>query len=52
MAEWLAMGGYAKYVWPSYAVFMLALVGSWAWAGLRGRSIRKKIHQQQTERAQ
>ena len=25
MAEFLAMGGYAGYVWPAYAVFFLVL---------------------------
>ncbi|MEO7063283.1 MAG: heme exporter protein CcmD [Dokdonella sp.] len=25
MAEFLAMGGYAGYVWPSYAVFFIVL---------------------------
>lgn len=25
MAEFLAMGGYGAYVWPSYAVFVIVL---------------------------
>ena len=27
MAEFFAMGGYAAFVWPSYAVTILALIG-------------------------
>jgi len=27
MAEYLAMGGYAAFVWPSYGVAILALAG-------------------------
>jgi len=27
MAEYLAMGGYAAFVWPAYGVTLLALVG-------------------------
>ncbi len=32
--EWLAMGGYAWYVWPSYAAGLLILVLN-AWLPLR-----------------
>jgi heme exporter protein CcmD len=35
--EWLAMGGYAAYVWASYALAFAALAGQAvaAWARLR-----------------
>ena len=29
MNEFLAMGGYAAYVWPAYGVAALILVGLW-----------------------
>jgi heme exporter protein D len=37
MAEFLAMGGYAAYVWPAFAVTVLVLGGlAWhAWATRR-----------------
>lgn len=37
MSEFLAMGGYAAYVWPAYAVAALILIGLLAvtWTGLR-----------------
>lgn len=25
MTEWLAMGGYGAYVWPSYGIFLLII---------------------------
>lgn len=25
MSEWLQMGGYAAYVWPSYGIFLIIL---------------------------
>jgi heme exporter protein D len=35
VAHWLAMGGYAEYVWPAYGVAALVLGGlavhSWRW---------------------
>ncbi|MGH8164356.1 MAG: heme exporter protein CcmD, partial [Rhodanobacteraceae bacterium] len=29
MHDWIAMGGYAMYVWPAYAVFFLVLIIDW-----------------------
>ncbi|MFO1506187.1 MAG: heme exporter protein CcmD [Lysobacterales bacterium] len=29
MSEFFAMGGYASYVWPAYAVFFLVLAWDW-----------------------
>ena len=39
MSDFLAMGGYAAYVWPAYAVAMAMLVGTLVatLAGLRRR---------------
>ena len=32
MMEFLEMGGYARYVWPSYAIVFAAIVLSVVWA--------------------
>ena len=32
MSDFLAMGGYAQYVWPSYAVVLAAIVLNVWWA--------------------
>ncbi len=48
MQEFLDMGGYARYVWPSYGLFLLMLLGSWGTAIHRGRQIRRKIAQYDT----
>jgi heme exporter protein D len=32
MSEFFAMGGYAKYVWPSYALVVGAIVLNIVWA--------------------
>ena len=43
MNEFLSMGGYAVYVWPSYGLFLLAVLGGWGTAAWRGRQIRLAI---------
>jgi heme exporter protein D len=37
LADWLAMGGYAAFVWPAYAVAAIALGGlsAHSWRGHR-----------------
>lgn len=50
MMEWLSMGGYAGYVWPSYAVFLLVVVGGWLMAIRRGRKIRHEIRKYHTRK--
>ncbi len=37
MAEFFAMGGYAVFIWPSYAVAFGVMAGllAWAWIGAR-----------------
>ncbi len=47
MSDWLAMGGYAQFVWPSYAVFLLVVLGGWWQAARRGRRIRRDIRDYQ-----
>jgi heme exporter protein D len=32
MKEFLAMGGYAQYVWPSYAIVLAAILLNIVWA--------------------
>ncbi|MBS0431391.1 MAG: heme exporter protein CcmD [Proteobacteria bacterium] len=55
MHDWLAMGGYAQYVWPAYAVFFL--VFAWDWLAprfrrgrllkeLRGRLARERVRRE------
>ena len=51
MMEWFAMGGYAQFVWPSYAVYLLSVLGAWAWAVWRGRRIRQRIRQYLSEQS-
>ena len=43
MNEFFAMGGYAIYVWPSYGLFFLLLIGNWGTAWRRDRRIRRRI---------
>jgi len=38
-----AMGGYAAFVWPAYAVATAVLVGLAAEAGLRARARRREL---------
>ncbi|MEO8804112.1 MAG: heme exporter protein CcmD [Rudaea sp.] len=48
MSEFFAMGGYAAYVWPSYAIFFIVLLLD-AVAPLRQRS---RVLREQRRRAQ
>ncbi|MEX0645918.1 MAG: heme exporter protein CcmD [Parvularculaceae bacterium] len=43
MNEFLAMGGYAAYVWPAYGVSALAILGLAVAIWRRGRSLRKRL---------
>lgn len=45
MSDWLSMGGYARFVWPSFGVFLLSVLGGWAWAAWRGHRIRQQIRE-------
>ncbi len=43
MSEFLAMGGYGQYVWPAYAISLLA-IGSLAFAvWRRGRRLKRRL---------
>ena len=37
MNHFLAMGGYAAYVWPAYAVFFIVLIADFLAPGIRRR---------------
>ena len=43
MTQWLAMGGYAIYVWPAYAVFIAVLAWDWFAPVLRRRRITREL---------
>jgi heme exporter protein D len=43
MAEFLAMGGYATYVWTAFAVTTVVLVGNLVGARLRYSSTRRRL---------
>ncbi len=49
MQEFFSMGGYAAYVWPSYALFLLVLFGNLGTALYQSRQIRRAIQQQGRE---
>jgi heme exporter protein D len=43
MAHWLAMGGYAIYLWPAYAVFFIVLAWDWLAPALRRRRLTREL---------
>jgi heme exporter protein D len=43
MNEFLAMGGYASYVWPSFGISLLVLVGAAAWTFARLARARRRL---------
>lgn len=43
MNAFLAMGGYAAYVWPAYAVFLLVLLADFLSPLLRRRRILREL---------
>ncbi len=43
MTHWLAMGGYAKYVWPAYAVFFSVLAWDWLAPALKRRRVTRAL---------
>lgn len=56
MSAFLAMGGYAIYVWPAFAVFFLVLLVDYIAPGFRRRrtlrEVRAKLKRQQTRGSQ
>lgn len=47
MHAFLAMGGYAAYVWPAYAVFFLVLLIDWLAPGFRRRRLLRELRARQ-----
>jgi len=45
MSEFLSMGGHGAYIWPSYAVFLLALIGDALAPRLRLRRVQRELAQ-------
>ena len=43
LREFLAMGGYAAYVWPAYAVFIVVLVADWLAPAFRRRRLLREL---------
>ena len=43
MHEFFAMGGYAMYVWPAYAVFFVVLAWDWIAPVLRRRQLLSEL---------
>jgi heme exporter protein D len=43
LREFLAMGGYAAYVWPAYAVFILVLLADWLAPAFRRRRLLREL---------
>ncbi len=56
MSAFLAMGGYAIYVWPSFAIFFAVLLADYIAPGFRRRrtlrEVSAKLKRQQTRGVQ
>jgi heme exporter protein D len=50
LAHWIAMGGYAAFVWPAYAV-AFAVLGGLAWHSRRAHRISETMLGRLTRRA-
>ena len=51
MEQFLAMGGYAAYVWPAYTISLLVLAGAVAWTVTTERRMRRRLAQLEGPRA-
>lgn len=43
LQSFLAMGGYAAYVWPAYALFFAVLAADWLAPALRRRRLLREL---------
>jgi heme exporter protein D len=50
LEQFLAMGGYAAYVWPSYGVSALLIGGLIAWSMAANARARKTVERLEAER--
>ena len=48
-SEFFAMGGYAAFVWPSYAIALVLLVINAALPALRERALRASLRRHERE---
>ena len=51
LGAFLAMGGYAVYVWPSVLLFLAVILGDWLLTARRGRAALERARQRIAERA-
>ena len=55
MSQFFAMGGYAAYVWPAYAMFFIVLIAEFIAPALRRRrtlrDLRARLARQQARQA-
>jgi heme exporter protein D len=49
MAQFFAMGGYAAFVWPAYALSVIVLAGLAAWTLWANRRARNLLHRMETQ---
>lgn len=51
MEQFLAMGGYAAYVWPAYAISLVVLSSAAVWTVTAARRVRRRLAQIECSRA-
>ena len=49
--DFLAMGGYAAYVWPAYGVFFAVLIADWLAPSLRRRRLLRELRGRMTRQS-
>ena len=47
MSEFLSMGGYAAFVWPSYGITALVLIANYWWIRSRHRRVLENLRRQE-----
>ncbi len=52
MSDFFAMGGYAAYIWPAYAVSAIVLAGLGFAIWRRGRDLKKRLKDQATRQGE
>jgi heme exporter protein D len=45
MGEFFAMGGYGGYIWPAYAISLIALAAAAIWTLAAQRRVRRQLAQ-------
>lgn len=49
MSEFLAMGGYGTFVWASYGVTVIVIVGNFIWSIQRRKAVLRRLQQPAVE---